>query len=198
MNESQENSKTGMSLYADFRKRGDEQSFRALYGQHTPMLFGLAMRLSGSRNAAEEITQEAWVRAVERIDDFDGRSRFSSWLAGILINCHRESRRQQARDPESYDEQGTGAEIIPAFPDRLETTVDTEDVEAALGQLAEGYRAVVVLHDLYGYTHKEIASRLDIQEGTSKSQLARGRSLLQAMLQPDSTSRSHNDERGAK
>lgn len=198
MHEQQSENETGLKLLTSFRQQRDEASFRALYRQHTPLLFGLATRLCGSRSTAEEITQEAWVRAVERIDAFDGRSRLSTWLAGILINCYRESRRQQAKAPESLDELGPGAEVIPAFPDKPDSRLETEDIEAALGGLAEGYREIIVLHDIYGYTHKEIASRLNIQEGTSKSQLARGRALLQAKLRPEHSKRSHRDERGAK
>lgn len=170
-----------MSIAAEFIKRRDEASFRALYRQHTPMIFGMAMRLSASRASAEELVQEAWVRAVERIDQFRSRSRFSTWLGGILINCHRERMRRQARfvatpppDP--------GAEVIDVFAGRHAASADPTDVDRALGKLADGYREVVLLHDLYGYTHAEIAAMLGIEVGTSKSQLARGRAQLRRVL----------------
>ena len=198
MKESQQEPDPSRDLVSAFLRQRDESSFRALYSQHTPMLFGLAMRLSSSPATAEEITQETWVRAVERISDFDGRSRFSTWLGGILVNCYRETRRQQARTPLSDQEQEQSAEIIQVFQGDSEKRLETRDIEAGLGQLAEGYREVVILHDLYGYTNKEIAGQLGIEEGTSKSQLARGRTLLQAILNPESAGQSHKDERGAK
>lgn len=171
------------SLVKAFGRRRDETSFRELYRRHTPMLFGLAMRLCGTRAEAEELTQEAWVRAVENHDRYDGRSKYGSWVAGILVNCFRESARRSARSPTSLDEQPhlEGGAVIAAFPDRRRRA-DQIDVERALGELPAGFREIVVLHDIGGYTHKEIAAMLSIKEGTSKSQLARGRARLREIL----------------
>ncbi|MDX1556616.1 MAG: RNA polymerase sigma factor [Xanthomonadales bacterium] len=165
-----------MSTLNHFVRYRDEPSFRALYRQHTPMIFAMAVRLSGSRNEAEELVQEAWVRAVERIESFGRRSKFGTWLAGILVNCHRESMRRDVRS------QPASAEVIEAFGHSEIPRADPADLEKAIGSLAAGYREVVVLHDLYGYTHQEISELLGIEPGTSKSQLARGRARLRRAL----------------
>ncbi len=165
-----------MSALSQFLRTRDEASFRALYRRHTPMIFAMAVRLSGSRSEAEELVQEAWVRAVERVEQFGRRSKFSTWLAGILVNCHREARRLGAR---RYP---TSAEVIEVFAESVDLRADPADLEKAVSELADGYREVVVMHDLYGYTHQEIADMLDIEPGTSKSQLARGRARLRHAL----------------
>lgn len=185
-------------LLETFTERRDESSFRRLYRRHTPMLFALAVRLCGSQTEAEELTQEAWVRAVERHASFDRRSRYSTWLAGILINCFREAARRHAKSPRSLDAQAeyTASSVVTAFPAGAQSPVNAIDVERALSQLPEGYREVVVLHDLNGYTHVEIAGMLGIHEGTSKSQLKRGRARLRELLTHSPASHSGRDERG--
>lgn len=167
-------------LVARFRRRRDAASFRALYRHVTPAVYATAVRLAGSGARAEDLTQEAWVRAVERLDAFDGRSTFRTWLTGIVVNCHREAVRRQSRpdrDAAAHDDAlVTSLAVTPRAP------ADALDLERALTQLAPGYREIVLLHDVSGYTHREIATMLEISEGTSKSQLKRGREQLRALL----------------
>ena len=167
-------------LLEAFHEHRDESSFRALYGRHTPLLFGVAVRLCGSRQEAEELTQEAWIRAVERHDRFDWRSKYSTWLTGILVNCFRERARQLRRQTLAFADNERDESMARSAP-----SAETMDIERALRSLSEGYREVVVLHDLHGYTHAEIAVMLEIKEGTSKSQLQRGRARLRALMQGD-------------
>ena len=118
-------------LLESFSRRRDEASFRRLYRRHTPMMFALAVRLCGSRTEAEELTQEAWVRAVERHATFDRRSRYSTWLTGILINCFREAARRHAKAPRSLDDNAEAAlgSVVTAFPAGRHSTADVIDVE---------------------------------------------------------------------
>lgn len=173
---------------ARFVRTRDEESFRRLYRAHTPALYALAMRLTGGRRAdSEELVQEAWVRAVERIDRFGRRSRFRTWLSGILVNCYRELVRSRIRGPRSLEEAGVEAAaerhaVARKHPNRAEPA----DVERAIAGLADGYREVLILHDLNGFTHQEIADLLGIAVGTAKSQLARGRARLRQRLEPGS------------
>ena len=113
---------------------------------------------------AEDALQEAWLRAAGALARFDGRSRLRTWLVGIAINCARERLRARA---------GTSA----VDPDELVLPPPSGDLrvdlERALLALPEGFRAVVVLHDVWGHDHAEIAHMLGIEEATSRSQLAR-------------------------
>ena len=172
------------ALVARFLRRRDEHAFDALYRRHTPRMYGLALRLAaGDEPDAREIVQEAWTRAVSRLDTFRWESRLSSWLCGICANVWREHLRR--RRPE------VALEALPA-PGGLEAALgerrtgvpgfESIDVRRALEKLAPGYRAVIVLHGIYGYSHAEVAEILGISEGTSKSQLLRGRQALRRAL----------------
>ena len=162
------------ALVARFLEVRDEASFRVLYCAYTPGLLLFATRLLGRQHDAEDALQETWVRAVRRLDSFRWESSLRTWLSGILVNCCREARRD--RRPEE-DEAHTLLEI-PARPaETLEPPL-----EALVRRLPDGYREVLVLHDLEGYTHEEISSLLAIAVGTSKSQLSRARQTLRSWL----------------
>jgi RNA polymerase sigma-70 factor (ECF subfamily) len=145
-----------------------------LYARHTPALFALACRLLQADGPdPEDVVQETWLRAVRQLARFDWRSSLRTWLAAILINCCREAWRS------------AGVTMTSALEDVEQPTEDPHarlDVEHALATLAPGYRSVVVLHDVEGYTHEEIAERLGIDPGTSKSQLSRARRVLRGRL----------------
>lgn len=185
-------------LLRRFERRRDEESFRLLYRQHTPVIFAMAIRLSGSHAEAEELTQEAWCRAVQRFDTFRRQSSLRTWLIGILINCHREAARRYARMRAASGEELeklSDAQVTP-LPVASCAPAEPIDIERALSKLPEGYREVVLLHDLNGYTHKEIAQILDIQEGTSKSQLKRGRDYLRRLIGSPAAESGATDKRG--
>lgn len=163
-------------LVSRFLAARDEAAFRALYRRHTPFLYRFLLRLSGGRSAdAEEGVQETWVRAAERLAGFEGRSALKTWLAGIAIRWWREEARRGKREGEMPDE-----EIEMAAPFRR--GIERLDLERALLALAEGYRSAILLHDVEGYTHEEIAEMTGVDAGTSRSQLSRARRALRAHL----------------
>jgi RNA polymerase sigma-70 factor, ECF subfamily len=151
---------------------GDEESFRLLFRRHSPAMYGVAFRLLARRGEdAEDAVQEAWLRGVRKLRSFRGDSSLNTWLVGITIRCALEiSRRRQAGD-QITDRPASGG-FAP----------EVVDLERAIAALAAGYRHVLLLHDVHGYTHAEIASLLGIEEGTSKSQLSRARSLVRHAL----------------
>ncbi|MDX1503543.1 MAG: RNA polymerase sigma factor [Thermoanaerobaculia bacterium] len=187
-------------LLRRFERRRDDATFRALYRAATPRLWGLALRLTGGRrDEAEELVQEAWIRAVERLGSFARRSSFTTWLCAILVNCHREELRRGARAWRSVEPDSVAGEIGGVTPFPGAHRAARIDVERALAALPGGYREVMVLHDLYGYTHREIAATLEIAEGTSKSQLARARARLRELLASGAApARDRDDERGRR
>ena len=163
-------------LVSRFLAGRDEAAFRALYRRHTPFLYRFLLRISGGRSAdAEEGVQETWVRAAERIASFEGRSALKTWLAGIAIRWWREEARRGQREGEMPDE-----DLAPVAPVRR--GIERLDLERALLSLAAGYRAAILLHDVEGYTHAEIAEMTGVDAGTSKSQLSRARRALRAHL----------------
>jgi RNA polymerase sigma-70 factor (ECF subfamily) len=118
---------------------------------------------------ADDLVQEMWIRAAGRLGRFEWRSTLRTWLGGILLNLVREAHRAASRM--EFIEVGEEAAAWPAPPD----LADRLELEGALAALGPGQRAVLVLHDVEGYTHDEIAELLDITPGTSKSQLCRAR-----------------------
>ena len=154
---------------------GEERSFRALYRRHTPYLFQFVLRLlQGNEPDAEDVIQEVWIRAVESLPGFRWEAELRSWLAGIALNLCRGLFRRKHRDwIEIVDEP------VDPVSDRPHERLD---LERAMALLPDGYRAVLVLHDVEGYKHAEIARMLGTTEGTSKSQLFRARRTMRSLL----------------
>lgn len=158
---------------------GDEEAFRQLYRAHAERLFRHALRLTGGVDAdAEDVVQEAWHRAVAGLEGFEGRSSLATWLAAIVTRCALERYRAERRTadmeaPEMPVEAGDGR-----ASGRL-------DLERAFEKLPPGFRAVLVLHDVEGYRHTDIADLMGIAEGTSKSQLSRARARMRELLGED-------------
>ena len=160
--------------------RRDPAAFHALYARHTPALYAMAMRLTGQPADAEDAVHDTWLRAVGALPRFEWRSSLRTWLTSILVNRTRELERQ-ARAVLPLEEELAPDEPPPQLP----RDVDPLDLEAAIHALPPGYRRVLVLHDVDGFTHDDIAGLLGIDPGTSKSQLARARRRLRRMLAPD-------------
>jgi RNA polymerase sigma-70 factor (ECF subfamily) len=159
----------------------DETAFRTLYHRHTPAMYAAARRLTArSQSGAEDVVQEAWLRGIRQLRMFRGESALRTWLVGITIRCALEAGRRAIAVP-------------PLDPDAIAVPPDVPplDLEAAIAALADGYRQVLLLHDLYGYTHAEIAALAGIEEGTSKSQLSRARAALRRWLARDPQECSH-------
>lgn len=157
---------------------GDELAFRELYRRHTPRLYQLVLRLVGSEQDAEDVVQEAWIRAAEAAGNFRWESNFSTWLTGIAINRFKELLRKRNRWPSVSLEHIAEPEIRPDY------VGERVDLEKALSLLPLGYRTVLVLHDLEGFRHEEIAEQLGIAAGTSKSQLFHARRYVRSLLEP--------------
>ena len=161
---------TGMDDEALIRllaERQDEDAFRALYGRHTAAVYGLLYRLVGRDADASDLMQETWLRAVRHLTLFRGQSAFRTWLTGIALNCYREWRRRHARDAEMAD-----ADARPAL---LHDADEAAAIAQILARIPAEHREAIVLHDIEGFTHEEIAAALEIEPGTSKSRLSRAR-----------------------
>lgn len=159
---------------------GDTSAFEALYRAHVGRVYALCMRMVADKGRAAELTQDAFVRAWQRLGSFRGESAFSSWLYRVTVNVVLVSMRAQRRRTARFETTDdlaaidhTGAETMPG------TAMDLEEAIAALPQKA---RSVLVLHDVEGYRHHEIADMMGIATGTSKAHLHRARRLLKRFL----------------
>ena len=154
---------------------GDVRAFERLYREHVGRVYGLCLRMTRDPAMAEDCTQEAFINAWKALARFETRSSLATWLHRIAVNVALAKRRKASVVLESTsDDDG---EVIESDW-TLETPLEVKEIEAAIEQLPEGARDVLVLHALYGYSHLETAEMLGVAEGTCKAQLHRARGLL--------------------
>lgn len=166
-------------LVRRFLRSGSERAFRALYRAHAAPLYGFALRLTrGDEAAAQDIVQDTWVRAVARLGEFRWQSSLKTWLHAVALNVHREGLRRRATAQRKTEEVQRRFAVVRGGGDEGPRI----DLERGVAELPDGQREVLLLHDIEGYTHEEIAALLDIAEGTSKSQLSRARRAMRTWL----------------
>jgi RNA polymerase sigma-70 factor, ECF subfamily len=154
---------------------GDEGAFRALYDRHTPRLKMLVRRLLGRRTVdADDVLQETWLAACRSLHQYRGDAKLSTWLTSIGVRAAYASLAHRVED------EAVLYEDTLASPSEAPAT--TIDLERALAELPDRQRLVVILHDVEGFTHEEIAEQLGMAPGTSKAALSRARGALRQML----------------
>ncbi|HXV77130.1 MAG TPA: RNA polymerase sigma factor [Candidatus Polarisedimenticolaceae bacterium] len=161
-------------------KAGDFGAFEGLYNAHLHGVYAICMRMTANRSRAEELTQETFVRAWQRLAQFRGEGGFAGWLRRMAVNVVLGDSRATAR----RRRRETVPERTPAFPGAAAAHEPARaiDLEHAIERLPTRARHVFVLHDIEGYRHEEIARRLGVAVGTSKAQLHRARKLLREAL----------------
>lgn len=163
---------------------GDQTAFSALMRMHQDEVYTLALRLVADRELAADITQEAFVRAWRALPNFRGDAKFSTWMHRITVNVAWTQKRKQRRhraDP--IDEAFVDPPADTISPERAaESAAMQTRLRTALYGLPKPTRAVVVLKDVYGWTHGEIADHLGISVAAAKVRLHRGRKQLRTEL----------------
>jgi RNA polymerase sigma-70 factor (ECF subfamily) len=163
--------------------RGDRAAFEKLYRRHRDRVYGLLWRLAGGDAAlAEDLLQEAFVRAWQKLDSFRGESRFGTWLHRLSANVALSDRRIRLKRVQRETALDEGAERT-AMGDRDVRAGQQMDLERAIAALPERARTVLVLYDIEGYSHAEIAELTDMAVGSSKAQLHRARKLIREDLE---------------
>jgi RNA polymerase sigma-70 factor (ECF subfamily) len=158
---------------------GDRAAFQRIYERHADKVYGAVYRLAGYDHArAEDIAQEAFVRAWQKLHSFRAESSLGTWLYRLAVNVALMDIRARGADP-----------VRMLDPDEMPETGETpfcaaerEELERAIAQLPPRARAVLVLHDIEGWRHEDIGHELGMAVGSSKAQLHRARGLLRKML----------------
>jgi RNA polymerase sigma-70 factor, ECF subfamily len=169
-------------------RSGDMRAFERLYRDHIGNVYGLCLRMVRDRAYAEDCAQEAFVNAWKALGRFETRSSFGTWLHRIAVNVVLSRRRKAGAQVES---QLSTDDPDQEFADTsgewtLDTPVEVDEIESAIGGLPDGARDALVLCGIYGYSHGEAAQMLGVAEGTCKAQLHRARALLRVRLEPES------------
>ncbi len=173
---------------------GDGNAFEALVAAHEKNVYNLALRMTGNAQDAEDMAQEAFVKAYTSLPGFRGDSKFSVWLYRIVSNVCLDFLRRQNRRPASSlsleDEDGEESQMdIPdesQSPEQLlERSLTQEAVRRGLQSLSAEQRQILLLREIQGLSYEEIAETLDLEAGTVKSRIFRARKKLCAFLIAD-------------
>lgn len=161
-------------------KAGDRASMGELYELHARRVYTVIRRLVGDDHLAEDLSQEAWMRVFEKLHLFRGEAAFGTWLyrlaTNVALNRLRRSSKRAAVE--------SGADLPRITKAQDEVVVTRRVLTLAMDQLPPGYRKVLVLHDVEGWTHDEIAASLKCSPGTSKSQLHKARARMRKLMSP--------------
>jgi len=176
-------------------RKGDTNAFEILVRNYQKKMFNIAFRITGSREDASEVVQDAFVSAHRNLKNFQQKSRFSTWLYSITVNTSKNRLKQtltrKAHEPHSCDDSlhadSNAKRIEPASddPSALDLLMKKDrqkSVQECLNRLEQDFREVIVLRDIQGFSYTEIADMLSLAEGTVKSRLFRSRDAIKTCL----------------
>lgn len=158
---------------------GDQRAFERLYRLHVARIHSLARRMAAFEGDPDELTQDVFVRAWERLATYRGEAAFGTWLHRLAVNVILNWRRSEAGE-RRWIEDGADTDLLMGSRGN---SAESLDLEGAIAKLPPGARQVFVLHDVEGFKHEEIAQMTGVTSGTSKAQLHRARMLLRAYLE---------------
>ena len=160
--------------------QGDEAAMRALWTRHAPHIDAVVRRLVGNDlDLAADIAQEVWIQIFRALPQYRGDSQFGTWAHRIAVNRTLNALRKTRRLAKIETTVEEDSAMVDVDPDR---SLMMQTIETAATKLSPGARAVFMLHDVEGFTHEEIAERLGITSGGSKSQLFKARAKLRTLL----------------
>jgi len=159
--------------------KGDRKHQQMLYNLFSSKMFAVCLRYANEYNSAQDLLQEGFVKVFRNIEKFRGEGSFEGWVRRIFVNTAIEHYRKQVNLYALHDSEARGYEY---YEENALETLKHQDIMKMIQKLSDGYRTVFNLYVIEGFSHKEIGDMMGISEGTSKSQLARARYLLQKMI----------------
>jgi len=173
-------------------QKGNMQAFEELVGRHRDKIYARAFSMMRNEEEAIDLSQEAWVKAWQRLVQFQGDSSFVTWMTRIVINLCldqiRKNKRQRAESIGAMDEESGGVErqmpVIETNPtEGLERGELRQRIDKAMAQLSHEHRTVLILHEFEDLEYKEIAKRMGCSIGTVMSRLFYARRRMASLLQ---------------
>ncbi|MDX2001303.1 MAG: RNA polymerase sigma factor [Chitinophagales bacterium] len=168
---------------------GDRTAQQTLYSRYSPKMFSICLRYAKDYHSAEDILQEGFIKVFKYISKFRREGSFEGWLRRIFVNTAIEHLRKSVSLYPIVNDDDKPMDIID---ESVFDHLDEQDLLNMVQSLSPGYRTVFNLYVVEGYSHKEISQMLEISEGTSKSQLARARQLLQRKVEASQGTRLSN------
>jgi RNA polymerase sigma-70 factor, ECF subfamily len=173
-------------------QQGDAGAFERIYRLHSRKVYSLCLRMVADPAESEDLTQDVFLHLFRKIGTFRGESAFSTWLHRMAVNIVLMSLRRKRIAKISLDSISNPEEESDKQPKefggsdlRLNGVIDRITLQAAINELAPGYRAIFILYDVQGFKHSEIAEIFGCSVGNSKSQLHKARTLLRQLLQKE-------------
>jgi len=172
-------------------KRGDMLAFEELVGRHRDKIYARAFSMMRNEDEALDLSQEAWIKAWQRLKQFQGDSSFVTWMTRIVINLCldqlRKHKRQRTDSVELLQDESGGVErYMPPVDvnptEGLERSELRERIDRAMAQLSVAHRTVLVLHEFESLEYKEIAKRMDCSIGTVMSRLFYARRKMASLM----------------
>ena len=160
---------------------GSNDAFKELFMKNVTRVHSLCLRISADVQMAEDLTQEVFIKAWEKLNTFKFESKFSTWLHSIAVNQFMMQLRSDKRNSEKIDEFSREKEIRNPADTKIQQDYRI-DLQKAIDNLPGQARTVLVLHDIEGYKHNEISEMMNIQIGTSKAHLHHARKILKKEL----------------
>jgi RNA polymerase sigma-70 factor (ECF subfamily) len=177
---------TGIHDYSDHElikgcQKGDRRYQKMLYQKYAPLMYSTCLGYARERSIAQDILQEGFIKVFKNISHFSGTGSLKGWIRKIITNTAIDYFRKN-NTLSNYIVSGAEVEN-EEVPNHILEQIDSEMIMGKIGELPEGARVIFNLFALEGYTHKEISDRLNISEGTSKSQLNRAKNILKKWLE---------------
>jgi len=161
-------------------KQNDSSAQQELYNKYSPKMLSVCYRYTKTREDAEDMLQEGFIKVFTQIHQFESRGSLEGWILRIMVHTCINHLKKNKRFNERIDL--LHAENIGIREDYIPATLQAKQVVESIRTLPIGYRTVLNLYAIEGYSHKEIGSMLDIEESTSRSQYTRAKSLLESIL----------------
>jgi RNA polymerase sigma-70 factor, ECF subfamily len=168
-------------------RAGEARAKRQLFEEYGEPTWRLIYRLTGDYDLAHDVVQEAFLRAFRKIHRFEGRGTLRAWLGSLALNHLRDI--QRTRQRRTAEDRRMAAAIDSRVEHAAADPLMEQRVRREVERLPESHRTVLLMHDIEGFTHEEIAEVLGIAPGSSRARLSRARAMLReslADLQPES------------
>ncbi|MER3499599.1 MAG: RNA polymerase [Chitinophagaceae bacterium] len=160
--------------------QNDAAAQKELYNRYSPKMLSVCYRFAHNREDAEDMLQEGFIKVFSQIHTFENRGAFEGWIRRIIVHTCINILKKNKRFNESVDI--IHANGIHIREEAIPSIVQAKQVVECIRMLPMGYRTVLNLYAIEGYSHREIAGMLDIEESTSRSQYTRAKAMLEEIL----------------